>query len=645
MTTPALLSVLLLAPIASATGPSATLDFGEPINVFAIAADGASVAAGGKSGAIKVLPVAGGEGFTLDDGQEYLSGLFFSADGTHLVSANNSHIRVWDIPRRKKLSKVKGAYRTLAISSGGKHLAAYRIKNGQDAVDLISVPDGDVLHSDKLGCGVLLAMAVAPDGKFNLWSCTKGEDFDMRTKDGGKVYGFTHLWTQTIQAIAVSPDGAELAVAYGGNGPYAANPESRATEIRFMDYQRYQTVRTALSVDVPVSLAWSPNGRQVVSVMKDGRVDLWDAVRAEHAATLQAGGPALGIAYSADGKFLCVGRADGKVTVWDAATALTEGADEAAKPLTVAQKAQMDAFNKAREYLKDEQYAKAVSAFVRILQSDRRNAAAYVNLGAALERQGKKKDAMLAYNRAVEVDPSAPAAYFNRAMARISENDWNAALADLDKFVGRAPKDPDGYEYRALCKYKLRDLHGASIDYNTAVQVTNGRRASAYFGKGLTMFEGSQHAYYGNAVIAAINESSDWSAVVAAFEKAQALEPNDTYALWLHRAQEQRDRAENRRHAAATADYQAHKQANVFSMIGDAFGNIATSVSNAQTGGASSPRGSSSSSGSLGSGTGASAGLSGSGGSSYAEKSTRQYNEQVRQNIEKKLWNMNNPYH
>ena len=621
---------------ASAAGAQTTLELGEPLGVMAVSADGAFVAAGGKSGKIKVLAVAGGEGFTLDDGQAYLQGLAFA--GGSLVSTGDNRLLIWDLARRKRIEKMKGPYGLVAASLDGKRLAVVRgVRGRPNEIVQIAVPGGKILQSgaDKLN-GPVTAIGMAPDGAYFQWAGYRyvpdaASGYDLKARDDENTYGFTVPWPQDIAALAVSPDGKETATAYGKGFQSSIEDKVAANEIRWVDYKSYKVTKTAQAAGTPVSLAYSSDGSRLASLLRDGTVELWSATDASRLASFQAGGRSEAVAF-ASGR-LVVGREDGKILVWDAA-ALLAGGPKARAP-SASEQARRSLLEQGRQLSKAGRHMDAVRAFTQLIRSDPKDAAAYVNRGAVLERMGKMDLALKDYARAIAADPEAPAAYLNRALARMAAKDWRAAVADLDSYLALAPKDSDAYQYRGLCRHELGDFRDASLDYNAAVKTGDGRNADAFFGLGLSSLEACAQGC----------GSSAWGSIVESFGAAQTLAPNDNFAQWLERAKAERAKARGAEAAENRAYYESHKSANVFSMIGDAFGGMALSVSAGASGGS----GGGSSGYSSGSSSGGGTASSGGGSRGYdaqaeADRTTRQYNEQVRRNVENKLWNMNNPY-
>ncbi|MBM3708719.1 MAG: zinc-ribbon domain-containing protein [Actinobacteria bacterium] len=112
---------------------------------------------------------------------------------------------------------------------------------------------------------------------------------------------------QAALAVAYSSDGASLAVASGGLRIYKLDPPDDGRELA----NRWFTG----------SVAWSPNGRQLVTGSSDHKVRVWDSASGALLRTLTGHTlPVDSVAWSPDGRQLASGSSDWTVRVWDAAS-------------------------------------------------------------------------------------------------------------------------------------------------------------------------------------------------------------------------------------------------------------------------------------------------------------------------------------
>ncbi|HEV2705299.1 MAG TPA: hypothetical protein VGV59_05205 [Pyrinomonadaceae bacterium] len=104
-------------------------------------------------------------------------------------------------------------------------------------------------------------------------------------------------------------------------------PKPEQKELRGFEWyylwQRYHKEREMLEAhdEVVTSVAYSPDGRSIVTASVDGKVVIWDAVSRRETASLNWGAHPVksvtSIAYSPDGRWLAVAAGDNTVRLWD----------------------------------------------------------------------------------------------------------------------------------------------------------------------------------------------------------------------------------------------------------------------------------------------------------------------------------------
>lgn len=118
----------------------------------------------------------------------------------------------------------------------------------------------------------------------------------------------TLMHDQPVFAVAFSPDGRKLISA------------AQREQIRIWDANSYQALGHLTGhYDTAVKLAYDPTGNQIASAHYDGTVLLWNAHTGLISHILHVHSkPAWAVDFSSDGLYLASGNGDGKAIIWDA---------------------------------------------------------------------------------------------------------------------------------------------------------------------------------------------------------------------------------------------------------------------------------------------------------------------------------------
>jgi WD40 repeat protein len=285
----------------------------------AFSRDGRRLATGGWLEGARLWDPTTGEGplFTLQGHRHPISALAFSPDGGRLASASlDRSVKVWNTTTGECLRTLPhpGNVLCVAYSPDGRRLASA----GEDkAVHVWDAETGrEVLslrgHTDLCQCvafgpgGRRLASASA-DGTVRIWDATP-----LREDEGPKPLTFTGHGDEEIRGAAFSPDGRWIASADMGGDVKVWDAATGRVRVQF----KGDTV-------VVFGLAWHPDGRRIASAGSDGRrhtVKVWDVRTGELIFQLPPGPEYFAVAFSPEGRYLVTGRVNGAVQVWDART-------------------------------------------------------------------------------------------------------------------------------------------------------------------------------------------------------------------------------------------------------------------------------------------------------------------------------------
>jgi WD40 repeat protein len=331
-----------------------------PNNAVALSPDGKALAAASQDGHLYLHELPGGRQLHQLPRVSEVSfqGHFapaFSPDGRTLATAGPRSLFLWDVAGGKLRHEVKGCHGRVAFSRDGKYLACgdsegirlldaatfaevRRLEGHDRRVDaLFFSADGKRLLSAH-GCTLALwdvatgrrlnaapghevsvvSLAFAPDGRS---LASGGDDLDGTAlvwdlKTGRPRHRFTGHF-RAVASLAFSPDGTTLATG-DGYANYAIG--SNEAEVRLWDLGRDRLVRHFVAhLGGVSSLAYSPDGKSLLSAGYDARFRMWDAATGERRFQVRGLNHQFrSLAFSPDGRSVLAAGSSGELALWDA---------------------------------------------------------------------------------------------------------------------------------------------------------------------------------------------------------------------------------------------------------------------------------------------------------------------------------------
>ena len=287
------------------------------IHSIALYDDSATLASGYSDGTVQLWDVnhQTKQHTITADAKAPITSLAFSPDGTILAIGSHDFLYMWNPTLREQL-RPDPAYRTFlsffpsaTFSPDGTILAAIKQDIARDEGDVVLFDVGLEKHIDILSTNAT-DISFSPDSQFlataeryviNLWH--------LRTNRKIRTLGAGEL--RSVNSVVYAPDGSTIA---GGvrNEVWFWNVrsgEALQTKLTGHTEESYHYVRT---------VAFSSNGKTLMSASTDGSICLWDADTGERKDIFMGHtGPLVDVAYSPNGKTLASVSDDGTVLLWE----------------------------------------------------------------------------------------------------------------------------------------------------------------------------------------------------------------------------------------------------------------------------------------------------------------------------------------
>jgi len=248
-------------------------------------------------------------------GQDHVYGVYavaFSPDGKRIASASEDHtIRIWKASNGKathtRLLQRDILPLSMAFSPDEKKLV---IADGAGPVWVWDAGEGDNVYKITEHINAAFEVAYSPDG--NLIASAGWDDIVrvVNVRDNPNGLAGTVLYELKGRSVAFSSDGKQIVSG------------SRDKTVRLWDLATGEQVGELKGHrDKVNSVAFSPDGKQIVSGTVGGQVLVWDSATGEQVGELKGHSCRVySVAFSPDGAEIVSGGDDATVRIWDSAT-------------------------------------------------------------------------------------------------------------------------------------------------------------------------------------------------------------------------------------------------------------------------------------------------------------------------------------
>jgi RNA polymerase sigma factor (sigma-70 family) len=294
---------------------------------LAFSPDGRMLVVAGKDGSLRLFDGQGAPTGQLKGHDKLVRVVAFSKDGKWLASGDeDGNVRVWDWPARKQARLFKGpagGVRSLAFSPDGRTLIAGGFTNEAHGWDVQTGAAREVFRANNVKESLLSAV-FSPDGRRvllgGLVALNEGSHwttFSVRSLGGKET---THI-KGARRAPARLPESSAYppAVAFAPDGKAWAGAFCDHTILLHGPGVTIETHRGPVT-----GLAFTPDGKWLLSAGMDGRVSFANAASGREVARAERDGPVVALALARDGLTLATAHTDGHVRLRSVGRLLAE---------------------------------------------------------------------------------------------------------------------------------------------------------------------------------------------------------------------------------------------------------------------------------------------------------------------------------
>jgi WD40 repeat protein len=318
------------------------------VSLLGVAGDGTTLATFGRGDPMRFWDLATGRELGQVAIPENASCAAASADGRRLAIAAGDSVRVYDAAGKelRKLDAGQAGIGALALSPDGKVLAVrstmppdvhlWDTTTGKALLTLGAnagaTSKGDLATVTVTeASGVLTSeLAFSPDGRHVLGAGSRRQLARWDATTGEPVWEVTLGAGQAVERLALSADGHSLATLNSDGTVTLYEAATGEQRVRLGEPDKKSAVAGmtvsfgSMSMplfdrrDVPVGLAFTPDGRYLAAAKGSSVIHLWDLITGKEVGQLKGhGGGIVSLLFTPDGTRLVSGSADTTALTWD----------------------------------------------------------------------------------------------------------------------------------------------------------------------------------------------------------------------------------------------------------------------------------------------------------------------------------------
>jgi len=283
------------------------------ISALAYRPDGKMLALGSFKEVRLVEPETGKLIATLPGEAEDVRAVAFAADGKLLAAAGglparSGEVKIWDVEKRSEARTIRGhadCIYSVEFAPDGKSIAS---ASYDKLIKLWDVESGKEIRTLKDHIDAVYALAFTPDGK-RLVSASADRGVKVwDVASGARLYTLSEP-TDGLNTLALDPAGNRVAAA----------GLDRTIRVWSLGEKSGTLLNSLIAhEDSILQLAWSPDGKYLVSTSADKELKVFHADDLQVVKTWQQPDWVLSLGFAPDGKSFAVGRFDGSYEIYRA---------------------------------------------------------------------------------------------------------------------------------------------------------------------------------------------------------------------------------------------------------------------------------------------------------------------------------------